>query len=99
MKMPCCLMAMTALGGCAAALPPPEELPAHPVAADCKAEEGQRFIGQKATGEVGTQLLAATSAHVLRWVPPRTAITMDFRADRLTVRYDDDYVIRRVSCT
>jgi hypothetical protein len=91
------LVALTALGGCAAT-PPPEELPAHPAAADCKAEAGQRFIGQRATPEVGEQLMTVTGAHVLRWVPPRTAVTMDFRADRLTVRYDDDFVIQRVSC-
>ena len=92
------LVALAALGGCAAT-PPPEEYPAHPVAADCKAEAGQRFVGQKASAEVGEQLMAATGARVLRWVPPRTAVTMDFRADRLTVSYDDTYVIQRVSCT
>lgn len=52
----------------------------------------------KATGELGREMLAATGARVLRWAPPRTAVTMDFRGDRLTVSYDDDYVITRVSC-
>lgn len=65
----------------------------------CKAEPGQAFIGQKATGEIGRQLLKATKATTLRWVPPRTAVTMDFRPDRLTVSYNDDMVIERVSCT
>ena len=92
------LAGIAALGGCAATAAPPEQLPAHPVAADCHAEPGQRFVGQKATGEIGKQLVSATGAHVLRWVPPRTAVTMEFRADRLTVSYDDDYVIQRVSC-
>ncbi len=66
---------------------------------ECKAEPGQAFVGQKVTSEVGEKLLKATKAHTLRWVPPRTAVTMDFRADRLTVSYDDDMVIERVSCT
>jgi hypothetical protein len=35
----------------------------------------------------------------LRWVPPRTAVTMDYRPDRLTVSYDDAMVITKVSCT
>jgi hypothetical protein len=65
----------------------------------CKAEPGQAFIGQKATAEVGQKLLKATGARTIRWVPPRTAVTMDFRPDRLTVGYDDDMVIDRVSCT
>ena len=30
---------------------------------------------------------------------PRTAVTMDFRPDRLTVSYDDAMVITQVSCT
>ncbi|MBS1240253.1 MAG: hypothetical protein H6R45_959 [Proteobacteria bacterium] len=65
----------------------------------CEAGPGQAFVGRKATAEIGRQLLEATGARVIRWVPPRTAVTMDFRADRLTVSYDDDMVIERVSCT
>lgn len=65
----------------------------------CRAEPGQAFIGQKATAETGAALLKATGATSLRWVAPRTAVTMDFRPDRLTVSYDDDMVIERVSCT
>jgi len=66
---------------------------------ECKADAGQSFVGQKATADTGAKLLKATGARVLRWVPPRTAVTMDFRADRLTVSYDDGMVIERVSCT
>lgn len=85
-----------ALAACAGNAPPNStEEPQGP----CKAEPGQAFVGQKATGEVGTKLLKATKARTIRWVPPRTAVTMDFRPDRLTVSYDDDMVIERVSCT
>ncbi len=66
----------------------------------CKAEPGQAFIGQKATAETGAEAAEGDRARrSLRWVPPRTAVTMDFRPDRLTVSYDDDMVIERVSCT
>ena len=65
----------------------------------CRAEPGQRFIGTRATAEVGGQMLAATGATILRWVPPRTAVTMDFNPSRLTVSYDDAMVITTVSCT
>jgi hypothetical protein len=44
-------------------------------------------------------MLAATGATILRWVPPRTAVTMDFNPSRLTVSYDDAMVITQVSCT
>ncbi|HMO68727.1 MAG TPA: I78 family peptidase inhibitor, partial [Novosphingobium sp.] len=40
----------------------------------------------------------ATGARTLRWMPPRTAVTMDYRADRLTVSYDDNRIIERISC-
>jgi hypothetical protein len=53
----------------------------------------------KATGTLGAEMLAATGATILRWVPPRTAVTMDFNPSRLTVSYDDGYVITTVSCT
>ena len=64
----------------------------------CKAEPGQGFVGQRATAEVGAQLLRATGAKQLRWGPPRSAMTMDFRADRLTVAYNDAMTIERVTC-
>ena len=94
--LPPLLFGALALTGCAANGPPDSTGdPEGP----CKAEPGQALIGQKATGEVGRQLLKATKATTLRWVPPRTAVTMDFRPDRLTVSYNDDMVIERVSCT
>lgn len=71
--------------------------PAAP-AGECSADGAQRFVGQKATAELGAQLLRTTGARTLRWVPPRTAVTMDFRADRLTVSYDDAMTIERISC-
>ncbi|OYW44015.1 MAG: hypothetical protein B7Z08_04055 [Sphingomonadales bacterium 32-68-7] len=65
---------------------------------ECNAEGAQRFVGQKASADIGAQLLRTTGARQLRWVPPRTAVTMDFRPDRLTVSYDDAMTIERVSC-
>jgi hypothetical protein len=53
----------------------------------------------KASEAVGREMLSATGATILRWVPPRTAVTMDFNPNRLTVSYDDAYLITRVSCT
>ncbi len=90
--------ASLALAGCnAEGTTPPEDLPAMP-AGECKAEAAQDMIGQKATAEVGAELLRRTGARHLRWVPPHSAVTMDYRADRLTVGYDDAYTIVRISC-
>lgn len=64
----------------------------------CDAVPAQRLVGQRASAETGAQLMRLTMARTLRWVPPRTAVTMDFRGDRLTVTYDDNMVIERISC-
>jgi hypothetical protein len=88
------------LAGCAATSPPVGEAPpARDIHGTCQGEPGQRFVGMKASGELGREMLAATGARLLRWVPPRTAVTMDFNPSRLTVSYDDAMVITRVSCT
>lgn len=83
------------LGACTTtgAEPPQREL-----AGECDAAGVQDRVGQRATADLGGLLLRETGARTLRWVPPRTAVTMDFRADRLTVSYDDDMVIERISC-
>ena len=72
--------------------------PVRDIEGSCRAEPGQRFIGTRATAEIGGQMLAATGATILRWVPPRTAVTMDFNGDRVTVQYDDDMIITSASC-
>lgn len=65
---------------------------------ECDASGVQDHIGHRASAEAGATLLRLTGAQVLRWVPPRTAVTMDFRPDRLTVSYDDSYMIDRITC-
>lgn len=67
-------------------------------AAMCDAAPAQSFVGRKATGEIGAQIVEATGARQLRWGPPRTAFTMDFRPDRVNVIYDDDMTITKITC-
>lgn len=88
--------ASLALAGCTTQAPP-ADLPAMPEGT-CNADQAQSHLGHKANSASGTELLRLTGAKTLRWVPPRSAVTMDYRADRLTVSYDDDYTIVRISC-
>lgn len=74
------------------------ELVARPPAGECDASGVQGLIGQVATAEIGTRLLRETGSRTLRWGPPRSAMTMDYRPDRLTVSYDDNMVIERIIC-
>lgn len=73
-------------------------LPVREPAGECDASLVQDHLGHRATAESGATLLRLTGATVLRWVPPRTAVTMDFRPDRLTVSYNDEMIIERITC-
>lgn len=89
--------ALAGLSACTQATPPPEDLPAVPQGT-CNADAVQSHVGHKATAASGAELMRLSGAHTLRRVPPRSAVTMDYRADRLTVSYEDDYTIVRISC-
>ena len=64
----------------------------------CDADAAQGQMGARATADAGATMLAASGARQLRWAPPRSALTMDYRADRLTVHYDDSFTITRIQC-
>lgn len=95
-------LASLALAACATTTPPPFDEDGNPnvrePSGECDAAPAQGMIGSVASEEAGAELLALTGARQLRWVPPRTAVTMDYRPDRLTVHYGDDMVIERISC-
>ena len=69
-----------------------------PLAAQCDDSGLARFIGQKASADLGAQLLAASGARTLRWGAPRSAMTMDLRPDRLTVAYNDAMIVTAARC-
>ncbi|HET6536592.1 MAG TPA: I78 family peptidase inhibitor [Sphingopyxis sp.] len=77
-----------------------DQTPAGPATMEssCSADAVQSMIGQKVSGAVGEQILKATGASTLRWGPPRSAMTMDYRTDRVTVSYDDAMIITGISC-
>ena len=64
----------------------------------CSNDGLDRFTGQKATADLGAELLKASGAKTLRWGGPDMAMTMDFRPDRLTVSYDDQMVVTSARC-
>jgi hypothetical protein len=64
----------------------------------CQTEGTDRFIGQPGTSETGAAILKASHAAVLRWAPPGYMLTMDYRADRVTVHLGPDYKITQIKC-
>ncbi|MCB2013746.1 MAG: I78 family peptidase inhibitor [Sphingobium sp.] len=90
--------AATGLAACTPAVSSSEPATRADNDAICSNDALAAFVGQKASVETGSAMLAASGAKTLRWAPPRSAMTMDYRPDRLTVSYDDDMVIIRASC-
>jgi hypothetical protein len=87
------------LAACAASEAPAESTPpAPPAAMTCNADAVQSYVGQTAAPELGGAILKAAGARTLRWGPPRSAMTMDYRQDRVNVMYDDAYKITQVTC-
>ncbi len=64
----------------------------------CAVENLQSFVGQSVNEENGADALKQSGAKTLRWIAPRSAITMDFRQDRLNIEYDDAMTITRIYC-
>jgi hypothetical protein len=85
------------LGGCAGTAPA-ESAGAAPAEALCKAEAVQDLIGQTPGDALGKDALARSGARTLRWVPEGSAVTMDYRADRLNVQLDGQGRISKLSC-
>lgn len=69
-----------------------------PVLAGCDATKLQYAVGQKSSAALGAKLMQESGARTLRWMPPRTAATMDFRSDRLNIAYNDAMVITSIDC-
>ncbi|MBC7160477.1 MAG: hypothetical protein H5U21_10605 [Porphyrobacter sp.] len=93
--------ALLALAGCTAGQPAPggsaDAAPSE-VAGTCDAAPAQPMVGTLVGAEAGARLLALTGARTLRWAPPDSALTMDFRPERLTVSYDRSMRITRIVC-
>ena len=78
----------------------PAQTPVHGVTPGhtCDASKTSAFIGKPGTRAVGVAIKDVTNAAVLRWAAPGMMLTMDFRADRVTVWYGPDRKITKVHC-
>ncbi len=69
-----------------------------PAAGQCNAQAAQGHVGSTVTAQIGSAILNESGARTLRWGPPNSAWTMDYRADRVNVRYDDTMKIIEITC-
>lgn len=89
------LFALVMLAACGAAGPEPIPLAGQGRCSDVGLAD---FTGRKADAALGAEMMRLSGARILRWAPPRSAVTMDFREDRLTVGYDDGMVVTSAKC-
>ena len=87
------------LGACSTA-PAPAETPVHGETPGhtCRQDGTDQFVGQTRSDAVGAQVKQVSHAAVLRWAPPGIMLTMDFRADRVTVWLDAADKITKIRC-
>ena len=64
----------------------------------CTADGTQQFIGQARSDSVGAEIQRVSNAAVLRWALPGMMLTMDYRADRVTVWVDPSSKITQIKC-
>ena len=64
----------------------------------CTEQGTESFIGRQAGEATGNAILKASNAAVLRWSPPNTMLTMDYREDRVTVWIDAAKKITKIRC-
>jgi hypothetical protein len=78
--------------GCATA--PPVEAEGR----KCDAAKAQKLIGRVQSEKVAAEGLRLTGAKALRWIAPGTAVTMDYREDRLNLRVDAAGKVVKADC-
>lgn len=64
----------------------------------CRAERTASLVGQRFDTKLEARARAQTGAAAIRLVRPGEMVTMDFRADRLTLRLDAEGVVTGASC-
>jgi len=94
--------AAAGLSGCATTggdpAPGQAAAPEAPAPMTCNAAPAQYHVGHDATQAMGAAILKDSGARTLRWGPPNSAWTMDYREDRVNVRYDDTMKITGITC-
>ena len=86
-----------AVSGCATAEPIPVrgETPGR----TCNSANIDDFVGRQRSPELEAEILEASGAAFVRWVPQGTAVTMEYRSDRVTAYLDANNRIERISCS
>jgi hypothetical protein len=93
------LLATTLLAACSSVQPDPGA-PGHfgSAAGACNADPVAWAVGKQADQETMRRVWHESGAGLIRPIGPSTAVTRDFRPDRVNVEIDRNNTITRVSC-
>lgn len=92
------LLAGLACAGCATT----DRMPIRHAQADnmgCRVTGLEQFHGRPASPELAFDIIRASGARDIRWVQPGQAVTLEHRADRVTVRLDSQNRVQSIACT
>ena len=90
---------LLALAACAS--PPPLQSGGDPASSDravCDAAAAQGAIGKTATADTVERVRVDSHSRVVRMLHPGQMVTMEFSAERVDIRVDNNNVILAVTC-
>lgn len=67
-------------------------------AGQCDAAPIADLVGQEASAALATDAMARSGARTIRWAQPNSALTMDYRQDRLTIGLDAQNKVSTLNC-
>jgi hypothetical protein len=81
--------------------PPADSPPVQGTAPEHKCDPAniQQFVGKTKSEALEQEMLKVSGASTVRWAPFGTAVTMEYRFDRLTVFLDANNRVERISCS
>ena len=65
---------------------------------ECGATQVQNYVGLRANATVREEVARRSGAPTIRWIEPGTAVTLDFRPDRMNGELDVDGVVTALRC-
>nr|WP_294167282.1 I78 family peptidase inhibitor [uncultured Sphingomonas sp.] len=85
------------LSGCVI-FPVPVPVPQVAGAGECRNEGLERYTDQPASQQLGAEVQRMSGARVLQWVGFDTAVTMDYRPERVRIQLDRNNRVRSARC-
>lgn len=72
--------------------------PAPAAGTECRAERVQAFVGHTWSAALSEQARLDSGSAGVRVIRPGTAVTMDYRADRLNLHLDNIGIVTQITC-